>query len=139
MIKKFDRTIAQKLRTEIDEALKPLNAKYGIEIYTGSCTYGDTEMHYKLQVKVTDKEAIQAKKTDEWNKYCELYGFRKEDLGKIFKVRFEDYKIVGIEPKRAKYDLRAERVSDGKVVLFVSRDISKKLHPEQALTQGVQE
>jgi len=131
MIKKLDKVVAQKLRDEINEALKPLGAKYGFAINAGSCTYGDTEMHYKLQVKVTDKEAIQAKQTEDWNRYGELYGFKKEDLGKTFKFLSGEYKIIGIEPKRAKYNLKTERIPDGKVTLFVSSDIAKRLHPEQ--------
>jgi hypothetical protein len=127
-MKNFDKIIAKKLREEIDMALKTLGEKYDISFDTGSCTYSETEMSYKLRVKINDKEAIRAKEIADWNSHCEIFGFKKEDLGKEFTSRFEKYSIVGFELKRSKFDLRAKRISDGKTMLFVSSDIVKKIH-----------
>ena len=133
-MKTFDKVIAKKLRDEIDTALKSLGEKYDITIRAGSCSFSETEMKYRLEVKTNDKEAIQAKKQKAWDTYHKLLGFEKGDLGKTFVSSGETWTIIGIDLGRSKYDLEA-RNSKGKVLLFVSGQIAKKLHPEPSLTE----
>ncbi len=140
-MKTFDKMIAVKLREEIDSALKELGKKYDITFRAGSCSFSETEIKYKLEVKTNDTESLEKKRVDEWNKYYQLFGFHKEDLGKTFRLHrnLEEYRIVGFDLKRSKFDLKTVRVSDGKSFLHVSSEVKKIIHPEkiQPIREGV--
>lgn len=125
-MKEFDDVTASKIRDEVNVALIALGKRFDITFHAGACRYSDTEMNYKLKVTINDQKILQAKKSDEWNKYCQLYGFKKEDFGKTFIFQNDRYKIVGINTKKPKYNLEGERLSDGKVFLFVSENVAKK-------------
>lgn len=126
----FDKVIAKKLREEIETALKGLSEKYDIEIRTGSCTYSETEIKYRLEIKTRDKEVIAMKEKTRWDDYCRLLGFEKTDFGKTFEVKGETYRITGCDLGRSKFDLVTIRISDNKTMLWKSEQIKKKFHPE---------
>ena len=125
-MKEFDKVIARQLREDIDSALISLGKKYDITFHTGSCSYSQVEMTYKLKVTVNDKKALQAKEAEEWNNHYELFGFKKDDLGKKFVMSSTEYMITGFNLKRSKFNLRGKRLNDGKTFLFVASDIAKK-------------
>ena len=128
----FDKVIAAKLRDEINTALETLAKKYGFEIRAGNCSYSETEIKYRLEVKSTDKEVLAQKEKKTWDTYCKYHGFEKSDLGKTFLSKGKVYKIVGLEVSRSKFNLKAQD-ADGKIMLFVDEQIAKKLHPETTI------
>lgn len=123
----FDKVVAKKLRDELNEAVQSVAKKYDLTILVGSCRFSQTEIKYGLEVKTNDTGAIESKAREEWNNYCKLIGFTPEQFGANFKVRGEEYKIVGFNLRKSKFDLSAKRVSDGKVFGFRSEDIIKCL------------
>lgn len=133
-MKSFDKVIAAKMRDELNAVLVAVGKKYDVDVHVGNCSFTDTEMTYKLHVKTNDVGVIEAREKEEWNKYCELYGFEKEDLGKEFTISGnKKYTIDGFALNRSKFNLKATSLKDGKKVLFSSGDISKKLHPTKAM------
>jgi hypothetical protein len=103
-----------------------LGKKFDVTFHAGTCRYSETEMNYKLKVTINDQKILQDKKLSDWNKYYQLYGFRKEDFGKKFILQGNQYKIVGLNVKKPKFSLEGERVEDGKIFLFIAEDIAKK-------------
>lgn len=125
---KFDKATAVKLRDEIENALKAIGEKHGIKINTGSCTFSELEINFKLHLKNSDPEAIKNKRKEDWEMYCKLYNFEKEDLGKEFTTPDgQKYRILGLNLKRQKYDLIAVNLSDKRESLFVSAQIARMI------------
>lgn len=126
---KFDKQTAKATRDLITKELEALGKRIGVEFSVGACSYSDIEMSYKLVVKTGDKAAVVAEHKKTFETYAKLYGFEPEDFGKEFTHSRETWTIEGFELKRAKFNLRGKRVSDGKVALFVSDQIAKQFHP----------
>ena len=126
----FDKEFARKFREMINENLKELAEEHGVTINAGSCSFSETEMKFRLEVKTTDKEVLAMKEKTTWDNNCKWSGFEQTDFGATFEVRGEKYQIVGLDIGRSKFDLKGKKLSNGKVYLFQSSQIAKKLHPD---------
>ena len=69
------------LRVDIDEALKPIAQKYGIEIQSGRGVYGGLEGHLKILFKTTNEEGDDQRAID-YKRFASLYNLKEEWLGK---------------------------------------------------------
>ena len=125
---KFDKVIAKKMREEIEAALKVVADKYDVSIRTGSCTYSETDIKYRLEVKTNDKSVIEEKEKRTWESYCHLFDFKKDDYKRIFESQGESYTIIGLDLGKSKYSLKCRKVSDGKIYGFVAEQIAKKIN-----------
>lgn len=132
-MKSFDKVIAAKMRDELNAALESVAKKYDVSVHVGNCTFSDIEMNYKLNVKTNDKGAMEEKNRKEWNSYCELYGFQKDDLGKKFMMNGKEYTIEGFALNRSKFNLKGTSVRDGRKMLFPSDNVAKQLHPTKMM------
>lgn len=126
-MKNFGLNEVKQLRPEIEEALKVLAAKYDIKLELGNCSYSSTNINWKLKVTVNNPEALNAEIVERWNKYCDIWNFKKEHLGTEFTMRGERYKILGLKNTNSKFNLSAERLTDKKHYCFIARDVAKTL------------
>lgn len=58
---------------------------------------------------------------------AEHYGLKPGDLGREFSVRGERFRIIGIDPRRSKYPISAERISNSALYKFPSDEVAKQL------------
>lgn len=117
-ITNIDKKAMIALRPQIDEALKELGERLGIEFHTGNGSYGGNEAHFKLTMKVSDPEIQEKAARDEFNRYCSYFDLKPEDLGKEFRAGSKRYKLIGLEMKRRKFPIRVMDLSANKVVLL---------------------
>ena len=61
---------------------------------------------------------------------AEHYGLKPGDLGREFSVRGERFRIIGIDPRRSKYPIAAERISNSGLYKFPSDEVIKQLKEE---------
>lgn len=94
------------VRMVVDNILKLHKAdfeKAGITISTGSATFGDVDASMKLKILDLDSSGkavdLRAK---QWNTYAELYGMKKEWLGKLVMLSGRPFTIVGLDMKKRK-------------------------------------
>jgi hypothetical protein len=111
--------------------MKSVEEKFGVTVNFGGGTYDETTFNVKLTVKTTDKEALEKNGRIEWDAVCELYGFKKEDYKAKFQSNGVTYTAESFMPRRSKFNLLGFD-ENGKRVLFVARQIAKKLHPEKS-------
>jgi hypothetical protein len=114
----IDKAAMIALRPQIDEALKELGERLGIDFRAANGNYGGNSAHFKLEMKVADPDIQEKAQREEFNRYCSLFGLEPEDFGKEFRSGLNRYKVLGFELKRRKYPIRVMDLSANKVVLL---------------------
>lgn len=106
-------------RRDFAQAVKSLEEKYNMTIELKKITYEANSF----------KGTIEARKVGltnaEWNAYCGHYGFKPEDLGRMFLYNRKWFKITGIKLK-GKFPILAER-EDGKSYSFTADAVKDSL------------
>ena len=106
------------LRPEINAALVELGERFGLKFHAGNGSFGGAEASFKLTIAVDDPEIQNAKKADEFNRYCSMFGLEPSDLGTEFRSGMTRYQLVGLELKRRKFPIRVLNIGTGKEVLL---------------------
>lgn len=109
-------------RKEFSEIVKPLEEKHSVKIKLGNITY-DPGINFTAKITVTGADGD--KKIFE--KYCNLFGLKDSDYGRIVNLKGDDYKIVGLELKRSKFPIVVENVKTKKKVSTTEEAIKSKL------------
>ena len=103
-------------RKDLNEALKPLEQKYGLSIDVGRITYSPND--FSLRLSSTDvKEAMKNGLSPEkaiWDANCKLYGFKEDDFNKTISLQGRNFKIVGITPNCRKNGILIEDMGNNK-------------------------
>ncbi len=102
------------IRAEMTAALALVESSHNLDITIGKITYSNYSFNAKLSVAMgVDGEAPNVEKQN-WDRYCDQYGFKKSDLGRIFTTRKgERHRIVGIAPRRSKYPISTQECHSG--------------------------
>lgn len=103
-ITQFDRVSLPILRNSINEALKAVGEKHGIELNAGNASY-DTSLKsatFKLQVVVVDSTGVAySPRAEDFKRNAGLFGLKPEFLNETFADgRGTTYKVVGFDVKR---------------------------------------
>ena len=117
-IVKFDKRNLDTVRKAIVKALKPVGESLGLTLDIGNISYQADSFKTPLTVKVGTDPKAHAKA--EWDKYCSMFGFKKEHFGKTITQGVNVYKIVGIAPKSSKYPVIVEKNDEKGVKLTLS-------------------
>lgn len=91
----------------------------------------DFEFHLTFRVTVPairDRPPAPSEKV--FAQVAERYGLKPGDLGREFSVRGERFRIIGIDPRRSKYPISAERISNSALYKFPSDEVAKQLKEE---------
>ena len=111
-------TLAE-FRRDFAQAVKNLEDKYNMTIELKKITYEENSFRGTLEARkvgLTDAE---------WNAYCGNYGFKPEDLGRMFLYNRNWFKITGIK-LNVKFPILAER-EDGKSYSFTAEAVKEVL------------
>ena len=124
----MNRATLQEFRKDFQEHVKGLEEKYGVTIQMGNITYGETDFHFKTEVKnkVSSEEAERQQK-DDFDRYCRLYGFDSSDYRKQFQYGNSTYEFIGFEPKKRKYPCLCKEVTGEKMLVFTVESLSELL------------
>jgi hypothetical protein len=102
-------------RDDLNKALKSLESKYNMKFNVGRITFSEESIKTKIEgIKINNNQ----ENTDfrritfaqNFEMCFEFYGLKKDDLGK---TNSDGYTLVGIDPKKRKYPIIAEK--DGKL------------------------
>lgn len=109
----ISKEMLQAFRRDFNEAMKPLETKYNLELKLSKITYGEDSFQGK--VEAFDRSQGESKEANEFNKYCSYYGLQPSDLNRVITTpNGEGYQIKGLDRQKRKYCISAIRVSDGK-------------------------
>lgn len=123
VIKEFNKKNLRSLADEINEAVKKIGAKYGLEFAPKGGSYVENEWTYKGILKTTGAK----KDEDEANaRSGRLLGFAPDAIGKTFIFRGRKHRITGFDLKKRVYPVKAVRVEDNVPFRFAD-DLIKSL------------
>lgn len=116
----------RQFRGDFKQAIKALEAQYGVEIDLGSISYSDTK--FTSKITVFNNEAGNSGKQAEWNIYATRFGLNKDWFGKTVKLNSgTSATIVGIAPRSRKYPVLVETKDGGQYKMQVPA-IAKQLN-----------
>ena len=119
IIKHIDRTIARMIREAVEDALKPVTAKLGIEIVAGSGTFTSTSFRFKVEALVKAADGtVETQERLSFRAMAHVYGLSVDDLDKTFVCRGEEYQIIGLRARARRNPIEVKRLRDGKVFVF---------------------
>lgn len=128
----MNRTQLEILRNKLTAALDAERFD-GFKATVGKCTYGDNHCSFKVEFAVVTKEGtVLTREAEDFLMFCDSYGFKKEDMGRVVVIKSEQYRIIGAKWGN-KYDICTERVNGGAKYSWQSRGILNALgRPEDA-------
>jgi hypothetical protein len=95
----FNNIYFKKFREDCNAALKSVAEKYNLSINVGHISYSDDTFSAKMECQKTDAGDIGLK---EFKRYCQLFGFQKEDYNREFTMDGRRFKLVGFNLKSPK-------------------------------------
>lgn len=118
------------LMREFEAFVKPFAEKHNLQIKTeggGRYTSDGKSLTFKLQMNVIGADGeVQSKEAKDFLALCEMYGLKKEHLGKSFTNKGETITIIGLMRRRPKYPIQCKK-SDGSTILYPADSIVRLL------------
>lgn len=128
MITSFDKTNLRVISADIQTALAPIAAKYGITFtYKGARFFPDNAT-FKIEGATVGVGGVaNTRERDSFQRDAFLYGLQPSDLDKEITYAGERYIIKGLNTRRSKYPIVSTRVRDGKTILLTVSGVKSAL------------
>ena len=130
----MNRETAKKIGETIEAALQSVGEELGVQIRARGGSFSATACQIKLEVSEISEEGVA--KTPERAAFVQqaiYYGLSPLDLDQEFKAKDGTvYRIVGLSPRKRKYPIVAERMSDGKLYKFGQETVVRLLAETRA-------
>jgi hypothetical protein len=111
----IDRKFLRNFNRDALEALEKVAAAHGVSIKPGSGRFTDSNATVKFEISViTASGEVLTPEAQAFKANAERYGLHPGDLGGTFYSNGEQYRIVGLKPRRPKFPISVERVKDGR-------------------------
>jgi len=95
---KFERIALNAIRKDLDAALAPVAAKYGITLATGKCTFSDNTFSMKVEGAIAGK----SKEGETYVRNAAFIGLDPTWLGKRVLYSKREFTVRGLSPTGAK-------------------------------------
>jgi hypothetical protein len=109
----INKQTAKQLSQEIQEALRVVAERHGLEVAVRGGTYDPTG-EYKPRIVFTTA----TKAEDEFRQYAELYDLDPDDFGREFSTGGKTFRISGLSPNSRTRPILATEVSTEKTYKF---------------------
>jgi hypothetical protein len=113
----FDTAKLNQIRADLENALKAVGSKHGLEFSLGRMTYGDNDFSAKLTGVIRDAlpQEVDARFAKEYSALSSNYPAL---LGRVFYVSEvgEDYTFIGYSSRSPKYPFIVRMVKSGKII-----------------------
>jgi hypothetical protein len=118
-IKQFNTANLKMLEASIDEALKPVAEKYGIQIKRLGGSFSPSDFRVRLECAVKNEDGtFETSERADFKLFAPTIGLSSSDLDTEFEYNEVKYKIIGMKTRSHKYPIIGERVPDGKRFKF---------------------
>jgi len=97
----INKKLLESIEKDLENALKELSGKYGVEICFGGGTFSDADATLKLKVTSGEKNSDEYLKK-EWDKHCSFYGFKPEHFGMKAIYEGEEVQLIGFNVNKPK-------------------------------------
>lgn len=105
-VKTFDYNSFSDIQTDLVIKLKEIAKEHGISLRILKARYKQYQGTFFIQASITGSDGkVKTQEEQDWNKYAEQWGLKKEWLGQSFVVNLSGkrYTIIGLLPNRRKY------------------------------------
>ena len=119
--------LCQRLQREMLKACQDVAARHGLVVEARDITGVDLrwgfDAAFRVSIPMQDGTALDPERL-RFEALAEAFGLSPADYGRQFNTARERFKITGIDPRRPKYPVSAERIPDGQGFKFTSDQVA---------------
>jgi hypothetical protein len=129
--------LCQKLQKEMLEACQKVADAHGLSVVDGGMQDMNLRTGFEFEVRIgiplSDGSIYEPNKAM-FEVMAENYALNPDDFGREFSTGNETFRITGIEPRRPKYPIKAERLPDRQGFKFSAENVAMFLKAAKAKT-----
>jgi hypothetical protein len=122
--------LCQQLQREMLKACQQVVARHGLVIEPKEIAAVDLrwgfDAAFRVSLPLPDGTALDPERL-RFEALAEAFGLSPADFGRRFATGREQFKITGIDPRRPKYPVSAERIPDGQGFKFTAEQVAHLL------------
>jgi hypothetical protein len=123
----MDRQKVVAIRDALNRAAADVAKQHGVEILVGRCTFGTSNATFKLEVAEKSADGtVLTHEAQDFARYAEMFGLRKEDLGRKFVNAGRSYTVCGLNLKAPRFPVLAKS-DDGKGYKFPAEAVARAI------------
>ncbi|MCA9096396.1 MAG: hypothetical protein KDA68_23110, partial [Planctomycetaceae bacterium] len=119
--------LCQRLQAEMLRACEVVAARHGLVVEPRDITNVDLrwgfDVTFRVSIPLPDGTALDPERL-RFEALAEAFGLSPADYGRQFSTGREHYRITGIDPRRPKYPVSAERIPDGQGFKFTAEQMA---------------
>ncbi|MDT8855942.1 hypothetical protein RNZ50_13155 [Paracoccaceae bacterium Fryx2] len=125
--------LCQRLHIDMLKACQDIASRHGLVVEAKDMTSMDLrwgfDAAFRVSIPLPDGTALDPERL-RFEALAEAFGLSATDYGRQFSTGRETFRIVGIDPRRPKYPVSAERIPDGQGFKFTSDQVALLLQKE---------
>ena len=119
--------LCQRLQAEMLRACEVVAARHGLMVEPRDITSVDLrwgfDASFRVSIPLPDGTALDPERL-RFEALAEAFGLSPADYGRQFSTGREHFRITGIDPRRPKYPVSAERIPDGQGFKFTAEQVA---------------
>lgn len=119
--------LCQRLQAEMLKACEGVAARHGLVVEPRDITGVDLrwgfDATFRVSIPLPDGSALDPERL-RFEALAEAFGLSPADYGRSFSTGREQFRITGIDPRRPKYPVSAERIPDGQGFKFTAEQVA---------------
>ena len=119
--------LCQRVQAEMLKACETVAARHGLVVEPRDINGGDLrwgfDATFRVSIPLPDSSALDPERL-RFEALAEAFGLSPSDYGRQFSTGREQFRIAGIDPRRPKYPVSAERVPDGQGFKFSAEQVA---------------
>lgn len=123
--------LCQRLQADMLKACEAVAARHGLVVEPRDITGVDLrwgfDATFRVSIPLPDGTALDPERL-RFEALAEAFGLSPADYGRSFTTGREQFRITGIDPRRPKYPVSAERITDGQGFKFTAEQVALLLH-----------
>lgn len=124
----FNKENLKQTREYLNNKFEEIFKETGIRFSIGNITFENESFRTTMEAKLNITSQVDKDK-QEWDMYCTMFGFEREDFGREFESQGQTYMICGIKKYAETKPVVACLKSDPSKKYIFHKDLRKKLHP----------
>lgn len=119
--------LCQRLSHEMQKACQDVAVRHGLVVEAKEIAAIDLrwgfDLAFRVSIPLPDGTALDPERL-RFEALAEAFGLSAADYGRRFSIGRETFRIVGIDPRRPKYPVSAERIPDGQGFKFTADQVA---------------
>ncbi|MCE8556589.1 hypothetical protein KBY29_19950 [Ruegeria pomeroyi] len=125
--------LCQRLLDEMLQACQDVAARNGLVVEAKEISGVDLrwgfDLGFRVSIPLPDGSALDPERL-RFEALAEAFGLSQTDFGRQFSTGRDTFRITGIDPRRPKYPISAERIPDGQGYKFAAEQVALLLQKE---------